>query len=300
MSDPPTVGSLFSGVGGLDLGLERAGFEVRWQVEWDQSCLEILERHWPEVPKYEDVQQLSSSTLETVDLISGGFPCQPVSVSGKRKGTSDPRWLWPHFARLVGELRPQYVLVENVPALTSQGGAEVLADLVTLGYNAEWHHLPAGAFGATHLRWRFFLVAHSGSTAPQLANAARGQEWVAPIPLQPEGVSPQDWQVDAEGRLANPLIARWEEAEGHPSPPPWIQGMDDGAASRVDRERQIGNAVVPQVAEAVGRWLLASLEEDEEKERMLTVQREQNAKVRAAQEKIGEMYADAIRELGKE
>ena len=249
------VGSLFTGIGGLDLGLERAGHDVRWQVEINTSCRLILEKHWPEVTRYEDVYNVSGSTLEAVDIISGGFPCQPVSVSGKRQGTSDPRWLWPEFSRLVGEVRPRYVVVENVPAITSQGGAEVVADLATLGYDSQWHQLPAGAFGATHLRWRFFLVAHPSSVTTPLAYPTSRPEWVDSIPLQPEGLQPRDMALDAEGRMASPLVDRWEEASGQSSPPPWVEGMDDGLSHWVDREKQLGNAVVPQVAEFVGRWI---------------------------------------------
>jgi len=249
------LGSLFTGIGGLDLGLERAGHDIRWQVEIDPSCRQVLETHWPGIPRYDDVRNVSGSTLEAVDIICGGFPCQPVSVSGKRQGTSDPRWLWPEFARLVGEIRPQYVIVENVPALTSQGGAEVVADLATLGYNPQWHHLPAGAFGTPHLRWRFYLVAYTGSPPAQLANPASGQKWIEPIPLQPEGLQPKDWEVDAEGSVASPLLARWQKVVGYPAPQPWVQGMDDGPTTRMDREKQIGNAVVPQVAELIGTWL---------------------------------------------
>lgn len=260
-----TFGSLFSGIGGIDLGLEAAGMECRWQVEIDEHCLMVLDSHWPEVPKYEDVRNLSGGTLETVDLICGGFPCQPVSVSGKRKGTSDPRWLWPEFFRLVGEIRPEYVFVENVPAITSQGGVEVVADLASISYNSEWHILPAGAFGAPHLRERFILVAHTGSTAPQLDNATSRQEWVPPIALQPTGLPSGNWTVDAKGRVASSLLTRWENVIGDSAPSPWIQGVDDGPTRKLDkiRERMIGNAVVPIMAQYVGERILEDRERKE-------------------------------------
>src|SRR6266487_3849645 len=98
-------GSLFSGIGGLDLGLERAGMECRWQVEIDPYCQAVLRKHWPGVPKYEDVRTISDE-LERVDLVCGGFPCQPVSLAGRRRGAADERWLWPEFARLLRVLRP--------------------------------------------------------------------------------------------------------------------------------------------------------------------------------------------------
>ena len=143
-----TVGSLFSGIGGLELGLERAGMTVRWQVEFDEWCQKVLTKHWPEVPKYGDVRELQASSLEAVDVICGGFPCQPVSLAGKREAQADPRWLWPHFARLVDGVRPKYVVVENVPGLRSAGGADVVADLASLGYDCEWGEFSAAGVGA--------------------------------------------------------------------------------------------------------------------------------------------------------
>lgn len=157
------VGSLFSGIGGLELGLERSGMEVRWQVEIDPFCLRVLEKHWPDVTRYEDVRDVGSHNLEPVDLICGGFPCQPVSVAGKGLAQSDERWMWPEFARIVRELRPGYVLVENVPGLLGRGMGDVLRDLATIGYDAEWESIPAAAVGAPHLRYRIFIVAYPDS-----------------------------------------------------------------------------------------------------------------------------------------
>jgi len=153
------VGSLFAGIGGLELGLERAGMEVIWQVENDPYCIKVLEKHWPEVRRYGDITQIDWREVEAPELVCGGFPCQPVSVAGKRKGTEDERWLWPEFRRCVRELRPRLVLVENVPGLLTHGGAGVLGDLAACGYDAESETLPASAFGAPHLRYRVFLVA---------------------------------------------------------------------------------------------------------------------------------------------
>ena len=132
------VGSLFSGIGGFDLGLERAGHEIVWQVENDAYCLKVLAKHWPDVPCYEDVHDVGAHNLEEVDVICGGFPCQPVSVAGKQRGQDDERWLWPEFARILRELRPRYALVENVPGLLVRGLGDVLGDLAELGYSAEW------------------------------------------------------------------------------------------------------------------------------------------------------------------
>ncbi len=154
------VGSLFSGIGGLDLGLERAGWEVKWQVENDEWCTRVLAKHWPNVPKYGDIKEVSGYDLEEVDLIAGGFPCQPVSLAGKREAEADLRWLWPEFLRIVSEVRPRFVLVENVPGLLTKGMARVIGDLSSCGYDTEWDCIPAAAVGAPHLRLRVFIFAY--------------------------------------------------------------------------------------------------------------------------------------------
>lgn len=149
-----TVGSLFSGIGGFDLGFARAGFEIAWQVEIDPFCRAVLEKHWPTVRRYEDVRTVGSE-LERVDVLCGGFPCQDISVAGRGAGIDGARsGLWSHFARLIGELRPAYVVVENVTALLTRGLGRVLGDLAARGYDAEWDCLPASAFGANHRRDR--------------------------------------------------------------------------------------------------------------------------------------------------
>jgi DNA (cytosine-5)-methyltransferase 1 len=160
----PTFGSLFAGIGGIDLGLERAGWTGRWQVEWDPFCQHVLAHHWPDVTRYGDITAVDWSTVERVDLIAGGFPCQPVSIAGKQAGQADDRWLWPEFVRSIRALRPRFVLVENVRNLlaVNDGGpfGEVLGDLAALGYDAEWDCIPAAAVGAPHLRDRVWIVGH--------------------------------------------------------------------------------------------------------------------------------------------
>ena len=162
-----TVGSLFAGIGGLDLGLERAGMQVRWQVENNPYCIRVLEKHWPEVKRYGNIFEVDGTTLEPVDIICGGFPCQPVSQAGTRKGTSDDRWLWPEFVRIIRSVRPKYVLVENVPGLLSTDSGRlmgrVLGGLALCGYDAEWDCISAASVGALHRRDRIFIVAYSNS-----------------------------------------------------------------------------------------------------------------------------------------
>src|ERR1051326_5450146 len=176
-----TVGSLFSGIRGLDLGLEGAGMRVVWQCEADPYCRAVLRKHWPAVPCYEDVHTIPCRVrrgegsgklswvgserlgeIEPVDILAGGFPCQPVSLAGARRGAADERWLWPEFARLIRVLRPRYALMENVPGLLVGGGmAEVLGDLAACGYDAEWDCVAAAHVGAPHLRYRIFIVAYA-------------------------------------------------------------------------------------------------------------------------------------------
>lgn len=242
-----TFGSLFSGIGGLDLGLERSGMECKWQVEIDDYATRVLERHWPAVRRLRDVHDVSRSTVEAVDAICGGFPCQPVSSAGKRKAQSDSRWLWPVFASVVDELRPRIAIVENVPGLLeSSAGAEVVTDLAALGYDAEWGVFPASAFGAPHKRYRVFILAYpNGHGFPKgdVSSCIIGESppktsssWCGKQQKPQRGFSGRVWRM----------------------PDPGFFGMDDGAANKVDRLRVIGNAVVPQVAQWIGEQIMKS------------------------------------------
>ena len=157
---------LFSGIGGFSLGLERTGgFQTVAFCEIDPYCRRVLAKHWPDVPCYDDVRALSAERLAAdgiaVDVICGGFPCQDISTAGKGAGLAGERsGLWSEIARLVGELRPRYVLVENVSALLGRGMGRVLGDLAALGFDSEWHCIPASAVGAPHRRDRIWIVAY--------------------------------------------------------------------------------------------------------------------------------------------
>jgi len=158
------VGSLFSGIGGLELGLERAGMEVVYQAEYDKQARRVLARHWPDVHRYEDVHDVSGSTC---DVLCGGFPCQDYSVAGKRGGLAGDRGaLWWEMHRIVSEQRPSWVVGENVPGLlSSNGGADfrtIIASLVQLGYGVCWATLDSQFFGVAQRRRRLFIVGHSG------------------------------------------------------------------------------------------------------------------------------------------
>jgi DNA (cytosine-5)-methyltransferase 1 len=167
-----TFGSLFSGIGGLDLGLERAGMECRWQVEIDPYCQRVLAKHWPNVERFSDVKEVGSHNLKPIDLICGGFPCQDISLAGKGAGLEGERsGLWWEFHRIIMQLRPRYVIVENVGALVVRGLDVVLGSLAEGGYDASWDHIPAAAVGAPHRRDRIFIVAY----APSIGHGAGGE-----------------------------------------------------------------------------------------------------------------------------
>lgn len=236
MSRQLTVGSLFSGIGGLELGLERAGMRVVWQVERDPYCLRILARHWPDAFRHDDIRTAGAHNLEPVDLVCGGYPCQPFSIAGLKKGTDDERHLWPEFARILRELRPTYALLENVPNHLALGFGDVLRDLADIGYDAEWEVLPAGAFGAHHLRSRLFVFAH-------LPNAlCRGLQRQWPATKGPWTRQQLEGLVQTELRLSVPAGKSG--------------GISDGVPNRSHRLRALGNAVVPQVAEYIGRLIV--------------------------------------------
>ena len=158
--------SLFSGIGGLDLAAEMAGFRTVGQCEWADYPTKVLEKHWPDVPRWKDIRTLTGESfhektgLRTVDIISGGFPCQPFSVAGKRRGKEDDRYLWPEMLRVISELRPTWVVGENVAGIVNMALDQVYADLENEGYSVQAFIIPACAVDAPHRRDRCAIVAH--------------------------------------------------------------------------------------------------------------------------------------------
>ena len=155
-----TVGSLFSGIGGFDLGLERAGMKVIWQSEIDQFACKVLKKHWPSVPNLGDITKIDWTKVERPDIVCGGYPCQPFSTAGRRGGENDTRHLWPAMHNAISVLRPRYAIMENVRGHLSLGFGRVLGDLAEIGYDTEWQVIPAAAVGAPHKRDRVFIVAY--------------------------------------------------------------------------------------------------------------------------------------------
>lgn len=228
---------LFAGIGGFSLGLERTGgFQTVAFCEIEAFPRKVLAKHWPEVPIYDDVRTLTAERLAAdgiaVDVITGGFPCQDISTAGNGAGLAGERsGLWSEIARLVGELRPQYVIVENVAALLGRGLGTVLTDLAEVGYDAEWHCIPASSLGAPHRRDRIWIVAYPHR--PQ---------------CEGRGIS---GRIHAEH--AHSSRKGWWKAE------PAIHRVANGIPNQSHRLKSIGNAVVPQIPELIGRAILAEM-----------------------------------------
>lgn len=280
------VGSLFAGIGGFDLGLERAGFEIAWQVEIDPYCQRILAKHWPDVQRYGDIRAIDWSTVPRVDLLCGGFPCQDLSFAGKRAGIDGERsGLWSEYVRAIRAIRPRFILVENVPGLlTNEYMGRVLGDLAQSGYDAEWDCLPASAFGAHHRRDRVWITANSNNQGPSCAGAKRVQErsHAATLDASTEAVADANAQhrerggqrssansqagasrpefIGGRAPLADTGRALLEGWGASPSTwwatEPNVGRVAHGVPHRVDRLRGLGNAIVPQIAEWLGRQIM--------------------------------------------
>jgi len=270
-----TVGSLFTGIGGFDLGLERAGMKIMWQSEIDKFACQVLKKHWVNVPNLGDITKIDWSKVEPVDVICGGYPCQPFSTAGKRKGKDDPRHLWRWFRDAISGIRPRYALLENVAGHLSMGGLEVIADLAEIGYDAQWRVVSAAGLGAPHRRNRLFIIAYPASKQSNGRQFAinkkefkkeRLQEQIrtvcADVSHTKSGVRGSekshdifsgDWQT-TEFRKSDcgiRSIGDWWQIE------PSMGRVADGVSNRVDRLRGLGNAIVPQVSEYIGRLVVA-------------------------------------------
>lgn len=236
---------LFSGIGGFSLGLERTGgFDTVAFCEIEPFPRRVLAKHWPEVPCYDDVRTLTGARLAAdgiaVDVITGGFPCQGISIAGKGLGLADPRsGLWSETFRLIGELEPQYVFLENSAELLGRGLGDVLGDLAEIGYDAEWHCIPAGNLGAPHERDRIWVVAYP--------NGERcGEHNRPPLAIPPLVAGYTDHLGDACWQTP------WEQVLEN------VCRVDDGLRGRMDKLgfQSLGNAVVPAIPQLIGRAIL--------------------------------------------
>lgn len=250
-----TTLSLFSGIGGIDLGLINTGkFKIVAHSEIDEYSSQVLKKNFPDTPNIGDITKVNFSDFieehGNVDVIAGGFPCQSVSI-GNKNYTSvgqavDKSGLWREFARAIKELKPNYVIIENVKGLTRRGLDTVLTDLADLGYDAVWSCVPAAGIGARHIRWRLFILAYSNSERFQ-------EQWRnSPAYTQQPTLERGGAILHALGiSIADRAAAYSDLWKAEPS----VGRMADGISKRVDRLRCLGNAVVPQVAEAIGMAL---------------------------------------------
>lgn len=245
--------SLFSGIGGFDLGFERAGMTCVAQVEIDDFCNKVLSKHWPDVPRYKDVMDVGKHNLPTAGLICGGFPCQDVSTVGQRKGLKGKRsTLWSEFHRIICEVQPRWVVIENVSGLLSSDNGEfarkIFRELTQAGFDAEWISLYASDFGAPHRRERIFIVANSNGFRLEKNTSYKSVFTEAPNNNLPRYFEPT---------LGTDLVSDFPTRETLVSQPEYV-GTYYGLSERLDKPRikALGNAVVPQVAEWIGRRIM--------------------------------------------
>ena len=224
-------GSLFSGIGGFDLAAEWVGWENVFQVEWDDWCQKVLTKNFPDVKKYKDIKDFDGAEWRgRVDVISGGFPCQPFSQAGKRQGKADNRYLWPEMLRVISEIKPTFVVGENVAGILSMENGRtlerILFDLEDEGYQVEVFIIPACAIGAWHRRDRVWIIAH---------NIKQGQSETSKIGKL------EGWRFSIDDERDRKFQNTWITE-------PDVDRMVYGIPDRVDRIKGLGNAIVPQIA----------------------------------------------------
>lgn len=260
-----THGSLFSGIGGFDLAAQWVGWDNIFQCEKDQWCTKILEKNFPKTKRYADIKQFDAKKYRgTVDVISGGFPCQPFSNAGLKRGNNDDRYLWPEMLRIIDEIKPTWVIGENVPGIVNMELDKILFDLENQGYEAKTFNIPAIAVNAPHIRKRIFIVAYSncndvkffqseGVFSEKNKNESKAQErkWnrygfsnlcVNISDTYNPGCKEQRQPIANEQKFFSPKCNSWWEVE------PRMGRVVDGLPNRVDRLKGLGNAIVPKIA----------------------------------------------------
>jgi len=243
-----THGSLFAGIGGFDLGFERAGIRTVWQVEIDAYCRKVLARHFPTAERFEDIRKCGKHNLAAVDVLSGGFPCQDISAVGPRIGIEGQRsGLWREYARIIRELQPRFAVVENVAALLGRGIGRVIGDLAEIGYDAEWQTVPACHFGLPHLRERVWILAYP--------HKQRLETLTTQAVLLPQATCHRrdGYSISVGGEE----VFRALPDGGAVVAESILVGGRTGIPNRVDRLRALGNSIIPQAAEWIGRRIVA-------------------------------------------
>lgn len=239
--DNLTVGSICSGIDGMALGLERAGMVCRWHAEVDPWASALLAHRWPGLPNHGDIKTTDWSTVERVRLICAGYPCQPFSQAGSRRGADDPRHLWPYVLDAIRHLGPDIVLLENVSEHLRLGFDTVLRDLASIGFDAEWSVVSACSLGAPHRRRRLFVLAYP--QGDDGASESSRHPWSGTL----RGLEPG-------GSGGSPRVDWWLSE-------PAVDRVAHGVPRRLVEPalRAVGNAVVPQVSELIGRRIVAGL-----------------------------------------
>lgn len=290
------IGSMFSGYGGLDRAVENVfGATPAWFCEWDKAPTKVLNHHWPHVPNHRDVTQINWHDVEPVDILTAGYPCQPFSTAGHRKGTHDERHLWPYVHTAIRILRPRYVVLENVTGHLNLGFNTVLADLAKIGFNAEWATIRAADVGAPHHRDRLFILAYPNSVGLQAEQlTSRPTPKVTWDNNRERALSWAGYAADLTNQLGA-RVAAWALIYGYPPTPTvehvtyrepelfkhrfpevkhginpefveWIMGLPQGwvtnpeiGLSRAQQLKMLGNGVCPPQAQAALTALTARL-----------------------------------------
>ena len=252
-SSPMKHMDLFSGipVGGFALAARWVGWETIGFCEIDPYCQKVLRKHWPDVPIYDDIRELSGEEVGPVDIISGGYPCQPFSVAGERRGEKDDRHLWPEFARIIREAKPTYVVCENVAGHISMGLDDVLSDLEGLGYTWEAFVIPACAVNAKHRRDRVWIIGNANNAGKSIGPIDAKAQVMQDV-AHPNGTQRERGGISGGIReeYTNPGSgSRWEAEPG-------VGRVANGIPSRVDRLKGLGNSVVPAIPEILGRAIM--------------------------------------------
>ena len=236
-----------------DYGLELAEMEIVGQVEIDNYCQKILKLRWPHVPKWKDIKTFNPKYYEgAVDLVAGGFPCKNISSAGGKEGIGgEQSWLWKEMFRIIRKIRPRYTFVENVSALLNRGMDEVLSDLASIGFNAEWEMLPAYSVGSPHRRFRVWIIGYPndqnkpiGSLNDETPKLQKTLSYITGEGLE------RDARAIIQRDGSRPSLCDWWDTE------PNVDRVDDGTPRRMDRLKLLGNGQVVQVVRWIGEQIM--------------------------------------------